>query len=157
MPLPRAAALAPQAEGAGRQQRKADHIPEIRPVAVPTNAGAVAVFNEQRVFECRRVKAGEARGFFTDRQEEFRYRISLAEAAAVKIVMPAKGYGAPFAEKSVKVELLEGQRRECLKQPLLLVARDHLRRILQALGEIGHAAEQISFQLCGGHGTDSAC
>src|SRR3954469_25315608 len=40
--------LAPETEGAGRQQRNADHIAELRTVPMPSDTGARLVFDQQR-------------------------------------------------------------------------------------------------------------
>src|SRR3954464_2880227 len=51
--------LAPETEGAWRRQRNADHVPKLRAVPVPSDAGTGRVFDQQRMFECQRLNTRE--------------------------------------------------------------------------------------------------
>ena len=81
------------------------------------------------MFQSRRLKTGEVGGALANRQEEFRYRTGLTQTTAIKVMAPAERDHAPLAEKAVKLELFERKRGKLIKQRLLFLTRDDLRRV----------------------------
>ena len=90
--LPAGAALAAEAQPRRRDQRDADDVAEFRPVAMPADAGADIIFDDEHMAQRFGRKAGETSGAVADRKEESRNGFGLAKPAAVKGIMePERG------------------------------------------------------------------
>ena len=87
-------------------------VAEDRPVAVPAEAGAFAIADQQGVLERVRREAGEGGGAGADRQQPVRDRLGLGQAGAVEAVGPAERHGLALAEEALELERLEGEASE---------------------------------------------
>ena len=99
-----AVALSPHAEGAGREQRDADHVVIVGPVAVPADRRAAPILGDECLLEAFGRQAGEGCGAIAQRQQKFRDRVCGLQAAAVVIVAGAERHHAALAEEAAKLE-----------------------------------------------------
>ena len=130
--LPAAAAPAAHLEGAGRDERDADHVAEVRPVAMSADRRARPVFGDQNVLQAFGREAGEHGGALADEKKKRRHRLGFLHAAAVEIVAEAERHDAALAEEAVKLELLERQVGQGGNEVRFLVSIDHVRRVAEA-------------------------
>ena len=73
--LPPSPDLTAETEGAGREERDPNHLPEGALVLVPADGCPERVFGEEDVFECGWRQPGEVRGGFAQRVQERRDRL----------------------------------------------------------------------------------
>ncbi len=145
--LPLGAGAAAEAESGFGEQRDADDVAEYGPVAVPANAGAGGIFDQQGVLEVVRREAGEGGGADADREQEIGDRIGGPETAAVERIMPAVGDGAAVAFEAVELEVAERQAGELPRQLLLLVEGQEAGAVLKAFRRIGRDQQARSISL----------
>src|SRR5204862_8297381 len=105
--LPARPLLAPQSEPARCAKRNPDHVIEYRPVAMPADAGAGAIFGDEREFQRRRIDSGEEGGPVAQRQQEVREIRYPPHLARGEIVMPAERDDAPITGIAVELERFE--------------------------------------------------
>ena len=91
------------------------------------------------VLELGRREPGEGGGLLAQPEEELRDVVRLPQALSPEVVVPAVGHRAPLPREAVELELLQRQLAHPLEQRSLLVRRDQLGAIAEALGEGGLA------------------
>ena len=74
----------------GETQRDADHVAEIRPVAMPADGGARPIFGDQHMLQAIGRQSGERGGALAHGKNERRDRRGLLQAAAVEVVAQAE-------------------------------------------------------------------
>lgn len=123
--IPLVAIWPAQPEVARRQQREADDVSKYRPILVPANTGAIAVFNDQHLLELAGVYVSKPSGFFPEREQKFGNVFGFVQRMHVEIVAPAKGDRAAFAGESLKFKFLERQVANVIHQLMFFINSQH--------------------------------
>jgi hypothetical protein len=133
VPLPLRALLAAEAKRSFREQRDADHVAEHRPVAVPAEAGADLIFDQQGMDELVRRQAGEGGGLGAQRQEPVRHLFRFGEARAVESVLHPERDRPPLADEALELERCKRKGSEMRDELRFLLWRNQLRRVGESL------------------------
>lgn len=131
-----------QAHHAAREQRDPDHALEGGPVAVPADGRALAVLGEQHVREGRGLQRREGRRAVAEREQPVRDGRGLHQAGAVEVVPPPEGEHPPAALVAAKLEGFEREPGQPARELALLVGRNEVRLVREALRELGRPIEE---------------
>lgn len=112
--FPAVPGAAAEAQDARRQKRNADHLIELRPVAMPADRGARRILGDQRVSERRRADSGEPSGGLPEGMKEIGQGLRTFQAARREVVSMAVGDDPAQSLETVEIESLEGQGSEPL-------------------------------------------
>jgi hypothetical protein len=123
-----------QAEGAGRHQRKADHVAEDRAILVPADRRPRLIFRHENVLQVAGPQLCEGRRLPAHRLEKARNVVRLLQTAAAEIVPPAEGDDSAFSKETVELEWSELQMPEMMEQALFLRVRDQFPHIAKPRG-----------------------
>ena len=99
-----------KAHDGGRSQRNAHNLVELRTVAVPADAGAKVVADDQGMGEIARLQSRESLGTHPRRIEPIRDFLGLSEAGIVEIVAPAEASRQPLARPALEAERRQAER-----------------------------------------------
>src|SRR5271166_3769630 len=141
--IPRLARAPAKAEHAGRKQRHADDLVELRLVPMPADPGPRPVFVDQHLRESVGGPVEALGDFRSQRLEKRRKRLGFDDGAAVVVVAIAKADHLPVGLIAMEIERLERQRGELARRGLFLISGQEIRMIAESLGQGARRAKEI--------------
>ena len=137
--LPSLARLSAKAQRAGRKQRHADDLVELRLVPMPADSRAGSIFVDENLAESIRRPVEDRGNLASQRNEKRRKRRGLNDGAAVIVVAVAEAHHLAVGQIAMKVERLERELGKLARERLLFFDGEDVRMVAKPLGQAAWA------------------